>query len=129
VFAAFAEPSLLRRWWGPSGFTVPALRFDPQVGNGYRIEMRPPDGDPFHLSGAFTEVDAPGRLAFTFAWGPPDPDDVETVVGLSFFDLGASTELALKQGPFKTEARRALHRDGWTDSFDRLQGLLSEQAG
>jgi hypothetical protein len=31
----------------------------------------------------------------------------------------------LTQGPFKNEARRALHRDGWTDSFDKLEQLLS----
>jgi hypothetical protein len=30
----------------------------------------------------------------------------------------------LEQGPFKTEARRALHRDGWTDSFDKLERLV-----
>jgi uncharacterized protein YndB with AHSA1/START domain len=57
--------------------------------------------------------------------GAPDPDDVETLVALSFRDLGGSTEVALTQGRFKTEARLALHRDGWTDSFDKLLAELS----
>jgi len=35
------------------------------------------------------------------------------------------TEVALTQGLFRTEARRALHRDGWTDSFERLERLIS----
>jgi uncharacterized protein YndB with AHSA1/START domain len=35
------------------------------------------------------------------------------------------TRVVLEQGPFKTEARRALHRDGWTDSLDRLEQALS----
>jgi uncharacterized protein YndB with AHSA1/START domain len=47
---------------------------------------------------------------------------------LSFRDLGESTEVALTQGPFKTEARRALHQDGWRDSFDKLELLISAQA-
>lgn len=127
VFAAFSDPNELVKWWGPSGFTVPSLQFEARVGERYRIEMQPPDGDAFHLDGEFREVDPPARLAYTFVWEPPDPDDVETLVQLSFGDLGESTEVSLTQGPFKTEARRSLHRDGWTDSFDKLERLVSRQ--
>jgi uncharacterized protein YndB with AHSA1/START domain len=56
----------------------------------------------------------------------PDPDDVETLVELSFRDLGGSTEVVFTQGRFKTEARRELHRHGWTDSFDRLEQVISQ---
>jgi uncharacterized protein YndB with AHSA1/START domain len=86
--------------------------------------MQPPEGDRFYLAGEFRELDPPARLAYTFVWEDPAPDDVETVVGLSFRDLGEATEVALTQGPFKTDARHALHRDGWTDSFDKLQRLI-----
>jgi uncharacterized protein YndB with AHSA1/START domain len=128
AFAAFSDPNVLVRWWGPEGFTIPSLEFQPRVGETYRIEMQPPEGDPFYLTGEFREVDPPARLAYTFVWEDPDPDDAETLVVLSFRDLGESTEVALTQGPFKTEARRALHRDGWTDSFDKLERLISAQA-
>jgi uncharacterized protein YndB with AHSA1/START domain len=128
VFAAFSDANELAKWWGPKGFTTLSLEFRPRVGDSYRIEMQPPDGEPFHLSGEFREVDPPARLAFTFVWENPDPDDVETVASLSFRDRGGSTEVALTQGPFKTEARRALHRDGWTDSFDKLERLIAGQA-
>ena len=125
VFAAFSDPDELAKWFGPQGFTVRTLEFDPRVGGTYRIEMQPPEGDPFYLTGEFREVDPPARLAYTFVWEDPDPDDVETLVALTLRDLGESTEVALTQGPFKTEARRALHRDGWTDCFDRLERLIS----
>jgi uncharacterized protein YndB with AHSA1/START domain len=125
VFAAFADPTELARWWGPEGYHVARLDYEPRIGGGYRIEMQPPEGDPFHLIGEFREVDPPARLGYTFVWEPPNPDDVETTVGLSFGDLGESTEVALTQGPFKTEARWALHRDGWTESFQKLERLLS----
>ena len=128
MFAAFSEPSELAKWWGPQGFTTPSLEFAPRVGRHYRIEMQPPEGDPFYLIGEFREVEPPGRLAFSFVWEDPDPDDVETMVGLSFRDLDGSTEVVLTQGPFKTEARHALHRDGWTDSFDKLERLVSVRA-
>jgi uncharacterized protein YndB with AHSA1/START domain len=128
VFGAFIDPNELAKWWGPEGFTTPSLEFDARVGESYRIEMQPPEGDPFYLSGEFREVDPPARLAYTFIWEDPDPDDVETVARLSFRGLGESTEISLTQGPFKTEARRVLHRDGWTDSFDKLERLISAQA-
>jgi uncharacterized protein YndB with AHSA1/START domain len=124
VFAAFVEPDELVKWWGPKGFTVPSLKFEARVGEHYRIEMQPPEGDAFHLAGEFREVDAPARLAYTFVWEEPDPDDVETLVELSFTDLGESTEVSLTQGPFKTEARRSLHRDGWTESFEKLDSVV-----
>jgi uncharacterized protein YndB with AHSA1/START domain len=125
VFRFFTDPSRLARWWGPRGFVIPALDFAPRAGASYRIEMQPPEGEAFGLSGEFREVGPPHRLAFTFRWDDPDPDDVETVADLSFADRGESTEVVLKQGPFKTEARLELHRGGWTDSFDKLEELLA----
>ena len=128
VFAAFSDPKQLLKWWGPQGFSIPSLKFQARVGESYRIEMQPPEGDSFYLTGEFREVEPPARLAYTFIWEDPDPDDVETLVTLSFRDLGESTEVSFTQGPFRTEARRALHRDGWGDSFDKLERLLSAQA-
>ena len=128
VFAAFTNPNELATWFGPQGFTVPSARVDPHVGGAYRLEMRPPEGDTFYLGGEFREIDPPARLAFTFAYEDPDPDDVENVVELSFRSRGAETEVVFTQGPFKTEARRRLHEDGWGDSFDKLERLLSPGA-
>jgi uncharacterized protein YndB with AHSA1/START domain len=128
VFEALTRPEELAKWWGPHGYTSPSTDFDPRVGGGYRITMQPPDGEVFHLSGEFREVDPPDRLAYTFRWEEPDPDDQETVVTLTLRDLGDATELVLAQGLFATEGRRALHEQGWTDSFERLQELISAEA-
>jgi uncharacterized protein YndB with AHSA1/START domain len=125
VFEAFTDPAQLAGWWGPEGFSIPSVEFEPRAGESYRIEMQPPDGDAFYLAGEFRAVDPPERLAFTFRWEEPDPDDVENVVELAFGEAGEATELALVQGPFRTEARRALHHDGWTDSLNKLEALLS----
>ena len=127
AFEAFTDPNELARWWGPEGFSIPSLEFDPRVGETYRIEMKPPEGNAFYLTGEFRMVDRPARVAYTFRWEEPDPDDVETVVDLSFRDFGESTEVVLTQGLFKTEARRELHRGGWTDSFNKLEALLSSR--
>jgi uncharacterized protein YndB with AHSA1/START domain len=126
VFGAFNAPDELAKWWGPEGFTVTSVEFNPRVGDRYRIEMQPPEGDPFYLTGEFREVDPPARLAYTFVWEDPDPDDAETLVELSFRDLGESTQVVLAQRPFKTEPRRELHRNGWTDSLNKLEQLISQ---
>lgn len=128
VFAALVDAAELVKWFGPKSFTARSVEFDARVGGSFRIEMQPPEGDPFYLTGEFREIDRPGSLAYTFIYEDPDPDDVETLVRLSLRDLGESTEVAFTQGPFKTEARRALHRDGWTDSFDKLERLISARA-
>jgi uncharacterized protein YndB with AHSA1/START domain len=128
VFDALTEPDELAKWWGPSGFTAPSVEVDLRVGGSYRIAMQPPDGDLFYLAGEFREIDPPARLAYTFRWEDPDPDDQETLVTLTLRDLGASTEVIFTQAEFATEERRALHHQGWTDSLDRLQELMSPGA-
>ena len=125
VFRALTDPPELAKWWGPHGFTTPRLELDLRVGGGYRIAMQPPEGGLFYLQGEFREVDPPRRLAYTFRWEDPDPDDIETIVRLSLRDLGGSTELTLDQGAFATEPRRALHEQGWTDGFEKLRGSMS----
>jgi uncharacterized protein YndB with AHSA1/START domain len=121
VFAAFVDAEQLRRWWGPAGFTVERLRFDAVEGTEYWIAMQPPDGDAFHVRGAFRAVEAPRRLSFTFAYEEPDPDDQETLVTLTFESTDSGTRVILDQGPFKTAARLDLHRDGWTETLERLE--------
>jgi uncharacterized protein YndB with AHSA1/START domain len=128
VFRALTEPAELAQWWGPAGFSSPEMDFDARAGNRYRITMQPPEGDAFHLTGEFLEVDPPSRLAFTFAWDPPDADDRETVAALSLRALDDSTEVTLHQSGFLTEDRVALHRDGWTESFERLARLIAGDA-
>ena len=124
VFAAFVDAQQLRHWWGPVGFTVVGLQFRPVEGTDYRIEMQPPEGNVFHIRGTFRAVDAPRRLAFTFIYEEPDPDDQETLVTVRFEPAGQVTRVVLDQGPFKTAARLALHRDGWTQTLERLEEFL-----
>jgi uncharacterized protein YndB with AHSA1/START domain len=128
VFRALTEPSALARWWGPHGFTTPAIDLDLRVGGGYRFAMQPPAGELFHLAGEYLEIDPPTRLVYTFRWEEPDPDDRETVVTLSLHDAAGATEVALSQGRFATGARLALHRDGWTDSMEKLRHLVELDA-
>jgi uncharacterized protein YndB with AHSA1/START domain len=124
VAEVLVNPAALASWWGPTGFTIPSLDFAPAVGSRYRIEMSPPAGEPFFLTGVFREVELPDRIAFTFAWEDPDDDDVETLVEMSFLEVGPSTALTVTQGLFKTQLRLQLHQAGWVESLDKLAAHL-----
>lgn len=124
IFRALTTPEELTAWWGPEGFTTPEIDLDLRLGRGYRFTMQPPAGNAFHLAGEFLEIDAPSRLVYSFRWEEPDPDDRTTTVTLSLRDLGEATEVSLTQGEFATDARLELHRNGWTDSFDKLRRFV-----
>jgi uncharacterized protein YndB with AHSA1/START domain len=124
VFAAFVDAEQFRNWWGPAGFAVLDLQFDVVEGRDYRIVMKPPDGDVFHIRGTFLAVEAPRRLAYTFVYEEPHPDDQETLVTLTLVPTDPGTRLVLDHGPFKTDARLQLHRVGWTETLERLERSL-----
>jgi uncharacterized protein YndB with AHSA1/START domain len=94
------------------------------VGGSLRFTMQPPDGEPFHLSGEFLQIEFPTELTFTFRWDEPGPDDRETVVELSLDSFDDRTTVTLTQGEFATMERLDLHRNGWTDSFEKLDAVL-----
>jgi uncharacterized protein YndB with AHSA1/START domain len=125
VFTALTRPADVAQWWGPRGFTMPAVELDLRAGGRYRFTMQPPDGEVFHVSGEYREVAPPSRLVCTFRWDEPTPNDRETVVVLALRARDDGTDLGLRQGDFATEERLELHRGGWTDSLDRLAALLA----
>lgn len=128
VYEALTNPAELARWWGPNEFTCPSVEFEPSIGSRYRIAMQPPAGELFHLTGQLREVSPPVRLAYTFVWDPPAPDDQETLAQLSLKNEHGGTELTLVHSSFMTEERRTLHENGWTESFDRLQRMLAHES-
>lgn len=124
VFDLMTTSAPLARWFGPSGFTMPEVEVDLRVGGRYRFTMQPPAGEPFHISGEYVEIEAPGRLVFTFNYEEPAPDDRETTVTIDLDAMDGATELVLRQAEFATEERVELHRGGWTESFEKLRNLL-----
>lgn len=62
VFAAFASPELLARWWGPSGFTNTFEVFDFRPGGRWKFVMHGPDGSHHPNESVFLELDAPSTL-------------------------------------------------------------------
>ena len=56
LFAAFADPSQLEKWWGPHGFTNRIGRFDMTPGGIWLITMTASNGTDFENLWSFEEV-------------------------------------------------------------------------
>jgi uncharacterized protein YndB with AHSA1/START domain len=62
VFAAFARPDLLARWWGPNGFTNTFEIFEFMPGGRWKFVMHGPQGSNHPNECVFAEVQAPAKL-------------------------------------------------------------------
>ena len=133
VAAGEADQGMLFCWTGTgtsmAANKVPgaraALAWEPWIAEGARKWN---DANVLVMSLKRTEPET--ARAIVDAWlsvEEPDPDDRETVVTMSLSDRGDSTGVVVVQAGFATEARRALHVDGWTDCLDRLQELMSSR--
>ena len=70
VFAAFADPARLARWWGPAGFGNTFHKFDLRPGGHWRFVMHGPDGKDYKNHSVFREVVRPARIVFEHQSAP-----------------------------------------------------------
>jgi uncharacterized protein YndB with AHSA1/START domain len=120
VFAAWTNVAQASHWWAPRGFTTLSCEMDVRPGGSWRRQMRAPDGKLVTKYGIYREVIAPERLVFTYNTEGAGIDDPETLVTVTFADLGGRTRLTLRHAAFDTDAQRLDHEGGWTGSLDRL---------
>ena len=126
VFKAWTEPQHLVRWWGPKDFALISCAADVRQGGAWHRTMRSPEGSVFRKHGVYRDIVPPERLVFTYvsddAEGNPGP---ETLVTVTFADLGGKTRLTLRQTLFTSVAARDAHHAGWTSCFERFAEYLA----
>ena len=126
VFRAWTDPEQLARWWGPRGFTTIFSHGDVRPGGAWRRRIRSPEGTEHTGRGVYREIAAPERLVFTYAWeDAAENPGHETLVTVTFDDLGDKTRLTLRQAVFESMTSRDSHRGGWTSCFDRFAEYLA----
>jgi len=62
VFDAFSKPELLKRWFGPRGWSLVVCEVDLKVGGGSRFVLRGPDGKEMAMRGVYREIVPPERF-------------------------------------------------------------------
>ena len=85
----------------------------------------PPTGPSSPSGASIARSPAPERLVFTYRTESAGVSDPETVVTLTFADLGNHTRLTLRHTAFDSDAARLDHQGGWTGALERLTAFIA----
>ena len=126
VFDAFTKPLLLKRWFGPRGWSLVVCEVDLRVGSGFRFVLRGPDGRDMGMSGVYREIEPPERSVHTESF---DDYPGESVVTAVWVEEGDKTTLTATVLYASQEVRDAVIKSGMehgaAESYDRLAEMLA----
>jgi uncharacterized protein YndB with AHSA1/START domain len=126
VFDAFTKPELLKRWFGPRGWSLVVCEVDLRVGGGFRFVLRGPDGKDMGMRGVYREIAAPERSVHMESFD--DYPGEAQVTGVFVEQGGKTTFTATVLYPSK-DVRDAVIQSGMehgaAESYDRLAELLA----
>jgi uncharacterized protein YndB with AHSA1/START domain len=122
VFDAWLTREAWQAWIGPEGVDCDVSMLDPHVGGGYRLEMRIAGGARIAVAGTFRIIDRPRSLSFT--WGMEGDSTRQSLITLTFSELGKKTELILRQEGLGSASNRDQHGQGWNSALNKLDRYL-----
>ena len=126
VYDAFSKPEILKRWFGPRGWSLVTCDIDARIGGGFRFVLRAPDGRELAMRGAYQELSPPARSVHTESFdGFPGESHVTSV----FTEHDGKTTLVVTILYASREIRDAVIKTGMehgaAESYDRLAELLA----
>jgi uncharacterized protein YndB with AHSA1/START domain len=126
VFDSFSKPELLKRWFGPRGWSLVVCEVDLRVGGGFRFVLRGPNGKEMGMRGTYLEIVRPERSVHMESF---DDYPGESQVTAVFVEEGGKTTFtAVVLYPSK-EVRDIVIQSGMehgaAESYDRLAELLA----
>jgi uncharacterized protein YndB with AHSA1/START domain len=130
VFEAFSKPELLKRWFGPRGWSLVVCEVDFRVGGGFRFVLRGPNGKEMGMRGVYREIVPPERSVHmeSFDDYPGEQSEVTAV----FVEAEGKTMFTATVRYSSREVRDAVLKSGMehgaAETYDRLEELLAEQA-
>lgn len=123
VFAAFRQPELLARWWGPAGFTNTFERFDFAPGGRWVFVMHGPDSTHYPNENVFRAIEPDTRIVIEHVMAPLFTLTVELAphgehhTHLAWAQEFASAELATRLRELVIPANE--------QNLDRLEAVLA----
>ena len=125
VFDAFTRPELLRRWFGPRGWSLSVCEVDLRLGGAFRFVLRGPGGADLGMRGVYREIVPPERSVHTESF---DDYPGESVVTALWVEEGDKTTLTATVLYASQEVRDAVIKSGMEhgagESYDKLAELL-----
>jgi uncharacterized protein YndB with AHSA1/START domain len=127
VFDALTKPELLKRWYGPSGWSLVVCEVDLRVGGRWRFVVHRPDGKAIGQRGVYREIVAGERLVNTESWEDWEPG--ETLVTTVLVEQGGKTTLTSTVRFPSQEVRDTILESGLahgaTEGYDKLAEMLA----
>jgi uncharacterized protein YndB with AHSA1/START domain len=126
VFDAFTRPELLKRWFGPRGWSLVVCEVDLKVGGTFRFVLRGPDGRDMGMRGVYREIVAPERSVHMESFDDfPGESQVTTVL----VEHGGKTTLTATVLYPSQEIRDMVVKSGMehgaAESYDKLEELFA----
>ena len=129
VWDALTQPELIRRWFGPRGWSLAECQVDLRVGGKWRYVLQGPDGQKMGMSGEYRELSPPDRCVYTEAF---DDFPGHSVVTTLLVEEGGKTTLTATILAPSKEVRDAVIASGMehgaAETYDRLAELLAESS-
>jgi uncharacterized protein YndB with AHSA1/START domain len=126
VWDAFTKPELLKRWFGPRGWSLVLCEVDLKVGGGFRFVLRGPDGRDMGMRGTYREIVPGERSIHTESF---DDFPGESTVTTVLTENGGTTTLTATVLYPSHEVRDAVIQSGMehgaAESYDKLAELLA----
>lgn len=124
IYAAWTQPDLMVRWWGPDEGPVLSAESDPRVGGRFRVVFQTLDGETHDCRGEYREVESDRKLVFTWEW--VTMPERRPLVTIELRAIPEGTELKFTHAQFFDEAARDRHHLGWNTGFDKLEALMAK---
>jgi uncharacterized protein YndB with AHSA1/START domain len=142
AWRAWCDPALIRRWWGPAGFSCPRADVDFRVGGSTLVTMQAPaewGGVQFHNRWTYTLINEPSRIEFLSEFVDADarvispatagipldvPAQVPHVVALEPL-VDGRTQLTVIETGYTNEQARQQSTQGQEQCLDKMQALLA----
>jgi len=133
VFKAWSSAEHVKRWFCPSGYSVPEATVEMRVGGRFEVCMRSPEGMEHWTQGTFTEVVAPERLTIDHHVIDPCGGGplFSAVTQVAFIDNGdGRTLLQVVQtytvaDPTQAEPMLKGAPEGWRQTLDKLEAEVA----
>jgi uncharacterized protein YndB with AHSA1/START domain len=137
VFKAWSSADHIKRWFCPTGYTVPEATVEIRVGGRFEVCMRSPEGVDHWTKGTFTEVTVPERLAIDHNVIDPCGGGplFSAYTEVSFIDEGAGRTLMevvqtySAAGAAQAEQMLKGAPEGWRQTLDKLEAEVRRMAG
>ena len=127
VWDAFTKPELLKRWFGPKGWTLTTAEVDLREGGGFRFILTGPEGQTMGMRGNYKEIEARHRSVHAESF---DDYPGESIVTGAFTEANGRTTLHATIDYGTKEIRDAVVKSGMehgaAESYDKLAEMLKD---